>query len=46
MMYGGELFNYCKYAYKMSALEYVNKVLRSGLRDPALSFELDIGLSL
>ena len=46
MTYGGELFNYCEYAYKMSTLEYVNKVLRSGLRDPALSFELDIGLSL
>ena len=43
MTYRGELSNYCEYADKMSALEYVNKVLRGGLRDPALSFELDIG---
>ena len=41
--YRGELSNYCEYADKMSALEYVNEVLRGGLRDPALSFELDIG---
>ena len=43
MTYSGESSNYCEYADKMSALEYVNKVLRGGLRDPALSFELDIG---
>ena len=44
--YRGELSNYCEYADKMSALEYVNEVLRGGLRDPALPFELDIGFKL
>ena len=43
MISGGRLFNYCEYADKMSALEYANKVIRSELRDPVLSFELDNG---
>jgi hypothetical protein len=43
MTYRGKLFKSCECAYKMSALEYAKTVLIGGLRDPALSFELDIG---
>jgi len=43
MISGGRLFNYCDYADKMSALEYVQKVIAHELRDPVLSFELDNG---
>jgi len=45
MIAGGRLFNYCEYAYKMSALEYAEKVIRRELRDPVLSFELDNGFN-
>ena len=43
MIGGGRLFNYCEYANKMSPLEYAQKTVRSELRDPVLSFELDNG---
>lgn len=40
---GGRLFNYCKYADKMSALEYAEKVVKGELKDPVLSFQLKNG---
>ena len=46
MIGGGRLFNYCEYADKMSPYEYAEKVIKGELRDPVLSFELDIGFKL
>jgi ribosomal protein S18 acetylase RimI-like enzyme len=43
MIAGGRLFNYCKYAKKMSPLEYAHRVIRCELTDPVLSFELANG---
>ena len=43
MISGGRLFNYRDYADKMSASEYVNKVISGELHDPVLSFELENG---
>jgi ribosomal protein S18 acetylase RimI-like enzyme len=43
MIGGGRLFNYCKYANSMSALEYAHNVIEGKLHDPVLSFELANG---
>jgi ribosomal protein S18 acetylase RimI-like enzyme len=40
---GGRLLQYSKYADKMSALEYSQKVIRGELKDPVLSFQLKNG---
>jgi ribosomal protein S18 acetylase RimI-like enzyme len=40
---GGRLFNYYKYANKMSPDEYAQKVVRGELKDPVLSFQLKNG---
>jgi ribosomal protein S18 acetylase RimI-like enzyme len=40
---GGRLFNYCEYAYGMSAQEYAEKVVNGKLSDPVLSFQLKNG---
>jgi ribosomal protein S18 acetylase RimI-like enzyme len=40
---GGRLFNYHKYANKMSALEYSRKVINGEIEDPVLSFQLKSG---
>ncbi len=46
MIGGGRLFNYCDHAVKMSPSEYVGKVMKGELKDPVLTFELDIGFRL
>ena len=43
MIGGGRLFNYAEYAEKMSPYEYAEKVMKGELKDPVLTFELDIG---
>ena len=43
MIGGGRLFNYCDHAVKMSPYEYVGKVMKGELKDPVLTFELNIG---
>lgn len=43
MIGGGRLFNYVEHADKMSPHEYVGKVMKGELKDPVLTFELDIG---
>jgi ribosomal protein S18 acetylase RimI-like enzyme len=40
---GGRLFNYYKYANKMSALEYSRKVIEEEIEDPVLLFQLKNG---
>ena len=40
---GGRLVNYYKYANKLSAEDYVNKILNEKLTDPVLSFQLRNG---
>jgi ribosomal protein S18 acetylase RimI-like enzyme len=40
---GGRIFNYCEYAKKMSAMEYVQKVLKKEIKEPVLSFQLRNG---
>jgi GNAT superfamily N-acetyltransferase len=40
---GGRLFNYYKYANKLSALEYSRKVIEGKIEDPVLSFQLKNG---
>lgn len=40
---GGRLFNYCEYADRMSAEEYIRKVIAGDLTDPVLSFQLKRG---
>lgn len=40
MIAGGRLFNYCKYAEKMSAQEYAEKVVKGEIKDLVLSFQL------
>lgn len=37
---GGRLFNYCKFAEKISPEEYVQKVIKNEISDPVLSFQL------
>ena len=46
MIGGGRLFNYCDHAVKMSPYEYVGKVMKGELKDPVLTFELNIGFRL
>lgn len=43
MIGGGRLFNYVEHSDKMSPYEYVGKVIKGELKDPVLTFELDIG---
>jgi ribosomal protein S18 acetylase RimI-like enzyme len=43
MIGGGRLFNYTEHADRMSPYEYVGKVMKGELKDPVLTFELDIG---
>jgi ribosomal protein S18 acetylase RimI-like enzyme len=43
MIAGGRLFNYCKYAEKMSAQEYAEKVVKGEIKDLVLSFQLNNG---
>jgi ribosomal protein S18 acetylase RimI-like enzyme len=43
MIGGGRLFNYAEHAGRMSPYEYVGKVMKGELKDPVLTFELDIG---
>ena len=43
MIGGGRLFNYCDHAVKMSPYEYVGKAMKGELKDPVLTFELNIG---
>lgn len=40
---GGRLYNYYKYAGRMSAQEYAKKVVKGELKDPVLSFQLKNG---
>jgi ribosomal protein S18 acetylase RimI-like enzyme len=40
---GGRLFNYYKYANKISAIEYSKKVIEGEIEDPVLSFQLKNG---
>jgi GNAT superfamily N-acetyltransferase len=40
---GGRLFNYYKYANKMSAIEYSRKVIKGEIEDPVLLFQLKNG---
>ncbi|MFL6376782.1 MAG: GNAT family N-acetyltransferase, partial [Nitrososphaeraceae archaeon] len=40
---GGRLFNYYKYAKKLSAIEYSRKVIEGKIGDPGLSFQLRNG---
>jgi ribosomal protein S18 acetylase RimI-like enzyme len=40
---GGRLVHYCKYADKMSAMEYAQKIINGKLKDPVLSFQLKNG---
>ena len=40
---GGRLFNYYKYANKMSAIEYSRKVIEGEIEDPVLLFQLKNG---
>jgi ribosomal protein S18 acetylase RimI-like enzyme len=40
---GGRLFNYYKYAKKISAIEYSRKVIEGEIEDPVLSFQLKNG---
>jgi ribosomal protein S18 acetylase RimI-like enzyme len=42
----GRLFNYIEHVDKMSLYEYVEKVMKGELKDPVLTFELDIGFRL
>jgi GNAT superfamily N-acetyltransferase len=46
MIGGGRLFNYCDHAVKMSPYEYIEKVMKGELKDPVLTFELNIGFRL
>ncbi|MFL6456764.1 MAG: GNAT family N-acetyltransferase [Nitrososphaeraceae archaeon] len=46
MIGGGRLFNYCDHAVKLSPYEYVGKVMKGELKDPVLTFELNIGFRL
>ena len=46
MIGGGRLFNYVEHADKLSPYEYVEKVMKGELKDPVLTFELDIGFRL
>ena len=46
MIGGGRLFNYVEHADKMSPYEYVEKVMKGELKNPVLTFELDIGFRL
>lgn len=43
MIVGGRLYNYYKYANKMTALEYVQNVISGEFSDPVLSFQLKNG---
>jgi ribosomal protein S18 acetylase RimI-like enzyme len=43
MIGGGRLFNYTEHADRMSTYEYAGKVMEGELKDPVLTFELDIG---
>jgi ribosomal protein S18 acetylase RimI-like enzyme len=43
MIGGGRLFNYTEHADRMSPYEYAEKVMKGELKDPVLTFELDIG---
>jgi ribosomal protein S18 acetylase RimI-like enzyme len=43
---GGRLFNYYKYANKISALEYSRKVIEGEIEDPVLLFQLKNGFKL
>ena len=40
---GGRLLDYCKYADKMSAMEYAQNVIKGKLKDQVLSFQLNNG---
>ena len=40
---GGRLFNYYKYAKKISAIEYSRKIIEGEIEDPVLSFQLKNG---
>lgn len=40
---GGRLYNYCKYADKLSPEDYVKEILNKNLTDPVLSFQLRNG---
>ena len=40
---GGRILNYCEYATNMSALEYVQKVMKKEIKEPVLSFQLRNG---
>lgn len=40
---GGRLFNYCEYADKLSAEEYVKNVLEGKIREPVLYFQMKNG---
>jgi GNAT superfamily N-acetyltransferase len=40
---GGRLFNYCKYANKLSAIEYSRMVIKGEIEDPVLLFQLKNG---
>ncbi|HEX9845716.1 MAG TPA: GNAT family N-acetyltransferase [Candidatus Nitrosotenuis sp.] len=40
---GGRLFNYCEFAEKFSAEEYVNKVIEGDIDEPVLGFQLKNG---
>jgi hypothetical protein len=40
---GGRLFNYYKYANKLSAIEYSGMVIKGEIEDPVLSFQLKNG---
>jgi ribosomal protein S18 acetylase RimI-like enzyme len=43
MIGGGRLFNYTEHADRMSPYDYAEKVMKGELKDPVLTFELDIG---
>jgi ribosomal protein S18 acetylase RimI-like enzyme len=43
MILGGRLYNYYKYAERMTALQYVQKVISGKFSDPVLSFQLKNG---
>ncbi len=42
---GGRLFNYCEYADKLSAEEYVKKVLDGAISEPVLYFQIKNGFN-
>jgi ribosomal protein S18 acetylase RimI-like enzyme len=43
MILGGRLYNYYKYAERMTALQYVQNVISGNFSDPVLSFQLKNG---